>query len=510
MSGITPFLANQILNQIFRNSGFAHVPLKVSLHTADPGETGANELIPAVPPNQSLFAERTTIASEDWNAASGGEITNSESIVMGVLPQATVTHVGFQTKKQFGDPGSKLLFSFELEEPVVLSEDFFNIFSFEPGDLIVRFSALTGTHVTEAFANRLLDMICRGDYPALQIRASLHDGDPGETGTNQISGSSYFRYPLPARRWTIADLGSIRNIDRILWPNLPEAEVTHMGFWSLSTFLMSKEFVVSLAAHDALVVAKNALEINLSSAVDAGPVARITRIDNMAIGPALTCVDAFTGADDDNLVDDYGWTAHYADPDNSPPPSFELRLKSNTLWAAIPNEFVENYENQYAPAFGFIKPPCSNPALTTQSIQFTIAEVGNTSIFGAGAVDIFLRLRIKQATFDAAEFKMYDLELTFSRPSSPGYYFFAHMDKTIFGFVTTGLADDAFNEGIYAEVGDTFKFEVVDDMAGTARLKFYWNDELIAETTATGGQYIADGDQGIMPANVEDPTTITQ
>jgi hypothetical protein len=65
----------------------ASLAVFVSLHTADPGTTGASEVSGGSP----AYA-RKAIA---WNAASGGAIDSSNAPVFDVPAGTTVTHVGF-------------------------------------------------------------------------------------------------------------------------------------------------------------------------------------------------------------------------------------------------------------------------------------------------------------------------------------------------------------------------------------------------------------------------------
>ena len=59
--------------------------LYASLHTADPGTTGANEVA------GGSYARQLC---NSWNASSGGNKTNSADILFSGMPAATVTHVG--------------------------------------------------------------------------------------------------------------------------------------------------------------------------------------------------------------------------------------------------------------------------------------------------------------------------------------------------------------------------------------------------------------------------------
>jgi len=74
MALLSQSLANQILDAFFDNAPF--VPIEqyyISLHTASPGATGANEA------SGTDYARVETDAA-DWDAASGGQIDNGAAV----------------------------------------------------------------------------------------------------------------------------------------------------------------------------------------------------------------------------------------------------------------------------------------------------------------------------------------------------------------------------------------------------------------------------------------------
>jgi hypothetical protein len=66
--------------------GLGAVALKASLHTADPGTTGANEVAGGAP----AYAKKAIT----WNAAAGGDLDNNANPVFDVPAGTTVTHFG--------------------------------------------------------------------------------------------------------------------------------------------------------------------------------------------------------------------------------------------------------------------------------------------------------------------------------------------------------------------------------------------------------------------------------
>jgi hypothetical protein len=72
---------NAMLNALGALAGFA------SLHTADPGDSGANEISGGSP----AYARKAVT----WNAASGGSMDDSNVPVFDIPPATTVAFAGF-------------------------------------------------------------------------------------------------------------------------------------------------------------------------------------------------------------------------------------------------------------------------------------------------------------------------------------------------------------------------------------------------------------------------------
>lgn len=77
---LTEAVVNTELDDIFQT-------LVVSLHTGDPGATGANEV------TGGSYARQ----AESFGAASGRALTNGSDIVFTDMPAVTVTYIGFWT-----------------------------------------------------------------------------------------------------------------------------------------------------------------------------------------------------------------------------------------------------------------------------------------------------------------------------------------------------------------------------------------------------------------------------
>jgi hypothetical protein len=83
MALASPTAENQALDGL--SGGTTNLLAFVSLHTASPSTTGANEN-----PATGSYARQAC----SWNAASGGSKTNSSSLTFSTLGTVAVTHVG--------------------------------------------------------------------------------------------------------------------------------------------------------------------------------------------------------------------------------------------------------------------------------------------------------------------------------------------------------------------------------------------------------------------------------
>lgn len=83
--GIGPTLANGYLNALYRATSFSVTTPYFSLHTADPGTTGANEV------SGGSYARQS--GAGKFAAAASSAIASNAAITWTVLPAVTVTHV---------------------------------------------------------------------------------------------------------------------------------------------------------------------------------------------------------------------------------------------------------------------------------------------------------------------------------------------------------------------------------------------------------------------------------
>jgi hypothetical protein len=84
MTGLGTTMANALLDMVFRNQAFTAITgIKASVHNADPGTSGSNEIV------------GTTRQDVTFNAASGGNVAVSANVPFTNMPGSDVLYVGY-------------------------------------------------------------------------------------------------------------------------------------------------------------------------------------------------------------------------------------------------------------------------------------------------------------------------------------------------------------------------------------------------------------------------------
>lgn len=122
MAGFSDFLENELLDHVLRNAAYTPpATVYASLHTADPGETGANEV------TGGSYARK----SMTFAAASGGAAAISADLNFTGMPAVTVTHMGIWDAVS----GGNFLFGGQLSASKVVGAG--STFSIATGNLTV-------------------------------------------------------------------------------------------------------------------------------------------------------------------------------------------------------------------------------------------------------------------------------------------------------------------------------------------------------------------------------------
>jgi hypothetical protein len=81
--------------------------------------------------------------------------------------------------------------------------------------------------------NKILDNMLRGvAFDPTPVYISLHTGDPGVTGANEVTGGTYVRQASSSSNWSAAASAQSSNISSISFSGLtPALTITHVGMW---------------------------------------------------------------------------------------------------------------------------------------------------------------------------------------------------------------------------------------------------------------------------------------
>lgn len=121
----TATLRNDWMDNTFSGDAITSPDTHISLHTADPGSSGGNEV------SGGSYARQQVTAS-GWNAASDGLVDNANQIDFADMPDVTVTHFGIFDAAT----GGNFLWGDELDSNVDTSAG--DTVRFESGDLNVQ------------------------------------------------------------------------------------------------------------------------------------------------------------------------------------------------------------------------------------------------------------------------------------------------------------------------------------------------------------------------------------
>ena len=120
--------------------------------------------------------------------------------------------------------------------------------------------------ISDYLENELLDAVFNnGSFAVAQPWVSLHDGDPGEDGANEVNGGSYARQ---SGSFGAAASGAVANDADIEFADMPTVTVTHVGVFDAETdgnFLWGGALTASkaLTSGDTARIATGELDVTL-------------------------------------------------------------------------------------------------------------------------------------------------------------------------------------------------------------------------------------------------------
>lgn len=212
---LSTYAGNAVLDALFNNTALQVAAAYASLHSGDPGLIGSNEL------SGSGYGTRPSM---EFDAPSGGATSNTSAVV---FPTATgnwtqATYGGLWDAATLGN----FLFGGALTANItVLNAE---IARFAAGAFDISMTGKFGTTTIHNIINALLR---NTSLQVAQAYASLHSGDPGTSGTNELSGNNYARV---AMSFGTANAKSISNdvVAETAVASGDWTQATHMGLWT--------------------------------------------------------------------------------------------------------------------------------------------------------------------------------------------------------------------------------------------------------------------------------------
>jgi hypothetical protein len=122
--------------------------------------------------------------------------------------------------------------------------------------------------ISNYLEEKILNKVFRGvDFTVSSVYVSLHTGDPGETGTAEVTGGSYAR-AIATFDAAANPAGTTQNSANLQFTNMPASTITHVGLWDASStgnFLWGGALVASktLNAGDTFQINTGDLDITL-------------------------------------------------------------------------------------------------------------------------------------------------------------------------------------------------------------------------------------------------------
>lgn len=232
MAGWSDSRENAWLDHILRGSAVTSpTNAYVGLHNGDPGETGANELSGGS--YTRLKAGDTGVT--DFAAASNRATSNVGELrwAQATTDYGTVSHVSIWDSLTTGT----LLYVGPLDSAIAIGIGATPVLSAGALNVVINDRA------SVYLANKILDHDLRNTAytPPTNTYLSLHDGDPGGTGLNEIAGNAYARQQLGSggdSEFSAAVSGATDNDSEIAFPQASGGAwgvLSWFGFWDAST-----------------------------------------------------------------------------------------------------------------------------------------------------------------------------------------------------------------------------------------------------------------------------------
>jgi len=220
--GASNYWKDRVCKHILREGAAmgANAGCFASLHTADPGGTGASEVTGGTYGRQSVSGTGT------FPTVVGDSVTNSAAAInFTLMPACTVTYVGFWDAVTTGN----FLHGQSMTSKGVNAGD---TFQFATSQLTIDYSGTRGysSYLTIQLLKHLLLQATFGQPAANGV--SLHTADPGETGASECTGGAgpYARQ-TPSFAALSAGTGAKLLNTVINYTGMPACTVNYIGIW---------------------------------------------------------------------------------------------------------------------------------------------------------------------------------------------------------------------------------------------------------------------------------------
>lgn len=191
----------------------------LSLHTADPGLTGASEV------TGGTYARQAVNGTGTFPTVTGDSVINSAAAInFTLMPSCTVTHVGLWDALTTGN----FIMGQTLDAQQVVNAG--DTFTFPTSSLTLSLAGTRGysTYLAIQLLKHVLLQATFGQPAALGL--SLHTADPGETGASECTGGAG-PYARQTPSFANAALGVKALNAQVDFAGMPACTVNYIGLW---------------------------------------------------------------------------------------------------------------------------------------------------------------------------------------------------------------------------------------------------------------------------------------
>jgi hypothetical protein len=196
MSRISTYLEDKLGNHTFRNTAYTTpgTAIYMSLHTADPGETGASE---------ASGGSYARLQYTNWSAPANRAISNAANIGFTTLSG----NLGTAVALGIWDASTSGNFLWR-SSAISLSLTTGSTPTFEAGNVIISLSEEISTYLAHKWLNHTFRNTAFTS-PGTALYTSLHTSAPGLTGAGEVSGNNYGR--IQHTSWSAFSSGQSHN-----------------------------------------------------------------------------------------------------------------------------------------------------------------------------------------------------------------------------------------------------------------------------------------------------------